>query len=287
MSKEMREYIDNFKNFLLKENVKNDDKIIYDLVSDWVISSLDDTEKRQKIGEKLLKVNIPKEYKKVPNNTLYRIGEPKNKFVSYTYDYRGIDKMVKWYKKIFNKKVYESDIIVKSVSDVNILICVPTFLKKTGFSSGRRFDSIWKSEYEVICVNEDITNMDKIENFILSGKDFKEIYATDFGGRVAKVLYTKNLGLGSNLGKGSYWNVTQDSLDIYSGRRDDEFDSKYGDYFKEIIYKEIDDDLKIFVKDEIVDDLMDNQKLYDEIKNVSDGIYDPTYDDYGLVLFEN
>jgi len=70
-----------------------------------------------------------------------------------------------------------------------------------------------------------------------------------------------------------YWNVTQDSLDIYSGERDEELDSKYGEYFKDIIYKEIDDNFKIFVKDEIADELWDNEKLYNKIKNISDGIY--------------
>ena len=49
----------------------------------------------------------------------------------------------------------------------------------------------------------------------------------------------------------------------------------------------IDDDLKIFVKDEIADELWDNEKLYNKIKNISDGIYDPVYDDYGLLLFKN
>ena len=127
----------------------------------------------------------------------------------------------------------------------------------------------------------------ELENYIISGKNFKNKYATDFNGQVAKVIYTKNLDLGSNLGKGSYWNVTQDSLDIYSGKRDEELDSKYGQYFKNTIYKKIDDNLKIFVKDEIADELWDNEKLYNKIKNISDGIYDPSYDDYGLLLFEN
>ena len=74
-------------------------------------------------------------------------------------------------------------------------------------------------------------------------------------------------------------------MDIYSGKKDKEFDARYGDYVKDIVYKEIDDNLKIFVKDEIANDLWDNEKLYNEIKNISDGIYDPVFDDYGLVLF--
>ena len=127
----------------------------------------------------------------------------------------------------------------------------------------------------------------KLEKYIISGKKFKKKYATDFNGKVAKVFYTQNLNIGSNLGKGSYWNVTQDSLDIYSGERDQELDSKYGEYFKDIIYKEIDDNFKIFVKYEIADELWDNEKLYNKIKNISDGIYDPVYDDYGLLLFKN
>ena len=139
---------------------------------------------------------------------------------------------------------------------------------------------------EMMGVNESKGDK-KLEKYIISGKKFKNKYATDFNGKVAKVFYTQNLNIGFNLGKGSYWNVTQDSLDIYSGKRDEELDSKYREYFKDITYKEIDDDLKIFVKDEIADELWDNEKLYNKIKNISDGIYDPAYDDYGLLLFKN
>jgi hypothetical protein len=152
--KDLKNFIKTTLREFLNENTQYDsDRIIYDLVSDWIISSLDDTEKRQEIGEKLLKLNIPKEYKETPNNILYRIGKPKNKFVSYTYDYRGVNKMIGWYKKIFNKNITSDEIIEIDVNDVNVLICIPTFLKKTGFSSGKRFDAIWKSEYEVIVIN--------------------------------------------------------------------------------------------------------------------------------------
>lgn len=41
------------REFLTESQLNNNDKLIYDLVSDWVISSLDDVEKRQIIGEKL------------------------------------------------------------------------------------------------------------------------------------------------------------------------------------------------------------------------------------------
>lgn len=143
----------NIQDFLRENTQYNSDKMIYDLISDWVISSLDDTEKRRKIGEELLKLEIPNEYKKVPSNRLYRVGESNNKFTSYSYDYRGIKKMISWYKEIFNRNVTSEEIKEVSVHDVDVLICIPTFLRKTGFSSGRRFDSIWKSEYEVIVLN--------------------------------------------------------------------------------------------------------------------------------------
>lgn len=143
----------NIQDFLRENTQYNSDKMIYDLISDWVISSLDNTEKRRKIGEELLKLEIPNEYKKVPSNRLYRVGESNNKFTSYSYDYRGIKKMISWYKEIFNRNVTSEEIKEVSVHDVDVLICIPTFLRKTGFSSGRRFDSIWKSEYEVIVLN--------------------------------------------------------------------------------------------------------------------------------------
>lgn len=132
---------------------KNDEKI-YELISEWIISSLSDSNKRQLIGEELLKLPIKEEYKKVPNNILYRVGNSNKKFVSYTYDYKGIKKMIKWYKIIFNKNVEDEDIITENVDNLNILICIPTFLKLTRFSSGKKFDAIWKSEYEVISINK-------------------------------------------------------------------------------------------------------------------------------------
>ena len=136
----------------LSNNLEND-KVIYNLISDWIISSLDDTQKRQKIGERLMQLNIPQEYKYVPSNTVFRVGKSSSKFVSYSYDYKGLKKMINWYKQIFKKTVEDSDIVEKNIDEISVLICIPTFLKKTGFSSGKRFDAIWKSEYEVICIN--------------------------------------------------------------------------------------------------------------------------------------
>ena len=137
---------------LLKEDIQDIDKQIYDLLSDWIISSLSDTQKRQEVAASLDKLNIPAEYKEVPADTLMRIGIPKKdqKYLSYTYDYRGLKKMKSWMKKIFNRDIQDSDIHEIDKSKVNILICIPTFFKKSKLSSGRRFDALWKSEYEVI-----------------------------------------------------------------------------------------------------------------------------------------
>ena len=139
---------------LLKEDVQPIDKQIYDLLSDWIISSLSDTQVRQEIGKKLEALDIPNEYKQVPSNTLLRVGKPADdqKYISYSYDYRGLKKMISWTKKIFNKDIQDSDIIEVPINQVNVLICIPTFFKKTKLSSGRRFDALWKNEYEVIII---------------------------------------------------------------------------------------------------------------------------------------
>jgi len=129
-----------------------------------------------------------------------------------------------------------------------------------------------------------------LESLIVSGHDFKSKYATDFKGKVAKVLYKKTLNIGSNMGKGFYYNVTQDSLDIYSGKRDKELHSKYGMYVYKIIYKQITDNLKIFVQEGVAWDLeMGNNKdkLYESLKSMADGVYDPDQDDYGLLMFKD
>jgi len=139
---------------LLKEDIQPIDKQIYDLLSNWIISSLSDTQERQEIGKKLQALDIPNEYKQVPSDTLLRVGKPANdqKYISYSYDYRGLKKMISWMKKIFNRDIQDSDIIEVPINQVNVLICIPTFFKKTKLSSGRRFDALWKSEYEVIAI---------------------------------------------------------------------------------------------------------------------------------------
>ena len=57
----------------VKENDQELDKQINSVLQDWIISSLDDKEKRSSALQKLLQLNIPKEYKQVPSNTMFRI----------------------------------------------------------------------------------------------------------------------------------------------------------------------------------------------------------------------
>ena len=97
--KDFRKFIKTtIREFLNENKNKNQDKLIYDLVSDWVISSLDDVEKRQEIGRKLLELNIPTKYKEVPNYVLYRVGKPKNKFATKS-------DWTKYELGFFNKKI--------------------------------------------------------------------------------------------------------------------------------------------------------------------------------------
>ena len=287
--KDLRKFIKTtIREFLNENKNKNQDKLIYDLVSDWVISSLDDVEKRQEIGRKLLEINIPTKYKEVPNYVLYRVGKPKNKFVSYTYDIKGIKTLSKWYKKIFNKKITDSDIIEEYVRDVNVLICIPTFLKKTGFSSGKRFDAIWKSEYEVICVNPNVIENDKkitddvfidglydpeyeenglvlfsepknikeynIEVYssdLVKGVDFKKRFIDFENKKLHKVIFEPKINIGSNLGSGEYWCVTKYCLDVYLGNTPDS--SEYSKYVESVIDLNLSNNKTILVKDGISD----------------------------------
>lgn len=131
------------------------DQRIYGLISDWVISSLNDGDKRNAIGEELSQLEIPEEYKEVPSNFLYRVVRKdiapfQNKFTSYSYDLRGVTMIKKWMKDIYELNDDDLETIKVPLNKVNIIISIPTFLKKTGLSSGKRFDKIWKTEYEVI-----------------------------------------------------------------------------------------------------------------------------------------
>jgi len=140
---------------ILLENDQNKDKQINSLLSDWIISSLSDTTKRQEIGAKLEELGIPEEYKQIPSSTLYRVvGKNKkpttSKYISYAYDTRGLSKMTKWLKQIFNINEDDLEIIEVNPQDVNVLICIPTFYKKTKIFGGRQFEKLWKTEYEVI-----------------------------------------------------------------------------------------------------------------------------------------
>ncbi len=140
---------------ILLENDQNKDKQIHSLLSDWIISSLSDTAKRQEIGVKLEELGIPEEYKQIPSSTLYRVvGKDKKptsvKYISYAYDTRGLNKMTKWLKQIFNVNEDGLEVIEVDPQDVNVLICIPTFYKKTKIFGGRQFEKLWKTEYEVI-----------------------------------------------------------------------------------------------------------------------------------------
>ena len=118
---------------------------------------------------------------------------------------------------------------------------------------------------------------------LISGKDFTNKYVSFSNGKLHKVLYKKNLKLGSNLGDGEYWCVTPDSLDVYLGNTRDS--SEYQKFVKEVISKKLPKTLEIYVEEGIVDEIDDDKKILKQIRKIADGLYDPEYGDYGLVLF--
>ena len=130
------------------------DEKIYDFISDWIVSSLSDSEKRQKLLSRLDSIDIPDKYKSVPSEYLYRAQKkgsiPDQKYISYSYTIEGAKRMKGWLAKTLNANENELEIVKVPVSKVNILISIPTFFKATEKSSGSKFDDLWKKETEVI-----------------------------------------------------------------------------------------------------------------------------------------
>lgn len=142
------------------------DEKIHNILSGWVISSLSNFSKREGLAKKLLSLNIPKEYKRVPRLNLYRVISVEEKpdkretinlskkgvVRSWAYHPFGVEKMADWYDKIKEKGGYKV-IIKKPVK--NVIICIPTFYNLfPQLSTGSKFDALWASEYEVICKNK-------------------------------------------------------------------------------------------------------------------------------------
>jgi len=142
-----------------KDEINTTNKKIYSAISDWVISSLSDTEKRQKLAKELEAIEIPKEYKEVPSDTLYRAskkdsGLPNQRYISYSYNEAGAQRMKGWLSNIFGTDKSELEIVKRPVENSNILISIPAFLKQSKLSSGKKFDQLWKNENEVIVIND-------------------------------------------------------------------------------------------------------------------------------------
>ena len=88
---------------------------------------------------------------------------------------------------------------------------------------------------------------------VITGKKFKKKWVEFDDKKLRKVIYTKKLNLGSNLGEGQYWCVTQDCLDTYLGNTSDS--SIYQKWVKEVVEFDIDDSMNIIVKEGIVDEM--------------------------------
>ena len=140
---------------------------IHSLLSDWVISSLDDYDKRDSIAKKLMLLKIPSEYKEVESPYMYRLihidKEGKAPFKldergearSWAYHLFGITKMKEWYLDIYGKDESKSAAIVKKTVS-NVIINIPAFYNKfPKLLFGKKHSSLVFSEYEVICENKE------------------------------------------------------------------------------------------------------------------------------------
>lgn len=139
---------------------------IHSLLSDWVISSLDDYSKRDIIAKKLMLLEIPEEYKKVDSQYMYRlihIDEDNKKFKlnekgvakSWAYHLFGITKMKDWYLDIYgNNQDKKAAVVKKPVT--NVIINIPAFYNKfPKLLFGKKHSSLVFSEYELICENKE------------------------------------------------------------------------------------------------------------------------------------
>ena len=130
------------------------DEKIYDFISDWIVTSLNDVKSRQKMMSKLDSMDIPKKYKSVPSEYLYRARQKDSKsdeeYITYSYTIEGAKRMKAWLSKMLNADESELEIVKVPVSKVNVLISIPTFFKATEKSSGSRFRDLWEKEAEVI-----------------------------------------------------------------------------------------------------------------------------------------
>ena len=140
---------------------------IHSLLSDWVISSLDDYDKRNVIAKKLMLLKIPTEYKEVESPYMYRLIhidkddkapfklDERGEARSWAYHLFGITKMKEWYLEIYGKDESKSAAIVKKPIS-NVIINIPAFYSKfPKLLFGKKHSSLVFSEYEVICENKE------------------------------------------------------------------------------------------------------------------------------------
>jgi hypothetical protein len=140
---------------------------IHSLLSDWVISSLDDYDKRDVIAKKLMLLKIPTEYKEVDSPYMYRLihidKEGNQPFKldergvarSWAYHPFGITKMKEWYLDIYGMSESKSAAIVKK-QVTNVIINIPAFYNKyPKLLFGKKHSSLVFSEYELICENRE------------------------------------------------------------------------------------------------------------------------------------
>lgn len=88
---------------------------------------------------------------------------------------------------------------------------------------------------------------------LLTGSEFKKKYIQFKNKKLQKVVYTKKIKLGNNLGQGEYWCTTEYCIEIYSGQTPDS--RAYEKYVDSIIDRDLPNNFNILVKEGFVDDI--------------------------------
>ena len=144
----IRKWIDTVISMLREtEDIKEIDR----LLRDWVISSLSAHDKRERTAQALLSMTIDPRYTQVPSDILYRFqlstdNGSDDMIKSWSYTKNGAKKIAEYY----DKAGLTGEIIIKPVSKVNVIICIPTFYQVTKLFSGRMFMRMVSNEKEVL-----------------------------------------------------------------------------------------------------------------------------------------
>lgn len=135
------------KDFLtyIKENQNQN---ILDVIHEYVITSFWNIKKRNELLNIIYKYNFLEEDKIVNGNYLYRCGDVSiEKIQSYSYKEIGAKKIQNFLRKDYQKNI---DIKKIPITDFEIIVNIPLFIKNNKYWGGKYFQNIINTEYEVL-----------------------------------------------------------------------------------------------------------------------------------------